>query len=194
MMDSNAIIGQVQSGAAPANWQVLRARRGFFVQGAIGGIVLAVFAAAAAVYLFATGTVVGYGLNDQTPNGVLTFWFIADMVVLAAIVVIGIVFCINRLVTLGSTESQLLVLMPQGFVMRLGSSAKATRRVSYQQIATMVPTVRRGNVSLVMQTRDGRKVTLPLDGRFGKPRPLAQQIQGMHAAYMAATVNARPGS
>lgn len=194
MIDSNAIIGQVQTGTAPANWQIYHARRGFFVQEAIGGVVITALAVAAAVFVLASGTVFGYGLNDQTPQGVLTFWFIVDMLVVAALFIIGIVFCVTRLVALGSAERQMLVLMPEGFLMRRGNSPKATLLIRYQNIATLVPTTRNGRLSLVMQTRAGRKAQIPLDSRFGKPKSLAQQIQGMHAAYVAATINARPGS
>ena len=188
MIDSNAVITQVRSGTAPASWQVIPARRAFFVQGAIWGVVVAVAAVAAAVYLLASGTVVGYGVNDQTSNGVLNFWFIVDMVVLALFLVGGVVFSITRLRSLGSAEDQALILMPEGFVMRLGPSANATRVVNYQNIAILTPTVRNGNVFLVMQAANGRKIQVQLDSRFGKPKPLAQQIQGMHAAYVTANV------
>ncbi|HEV2462049.1 MAG TPA: hypothetical protein VGS80_27155 [Ktedonobacterales bacterium] len=191
MIDSNSVMSQVRSGTAPTSWQVIPARRAFFVQGAIWGVVIAIAAVAAAAYLLLSGTVVGYGVNSQTSNNVLNFWFIVDMVVLALFLVGGIVFSITRLRSLGSADDQALVLMPDGFVMRLGPAANATRVVNYQNIATITPTVRNGNTFLVMQTTNGRRVQVQLDSRFGKPKPLAQQIQGMHAAY--ATANVRQG-
>jgi hypothetical protein len=194
MLDANTIINQVQSGTAPASWQALRGRRSFFVQGAIWGVVGAVLAVAAAAYLLTSGTVVGYGINDQTPDNVLGFWFIADMIVLALCVIGGIIFSIMRLVALGSVENQLLVLMPEGFLMRTGTSEKATRLILYQNIAKIVPRVRNGAVSLMLQTRSGGTAQVPLDSRFSKPKPLAQQIQGMHAAYVRAAINPRQGS
>lgn len=194
MFDPHAIISQAQSGMAPPNWEVLRARRGFFVQSAVSGGVLAVLAVAAAVFLWSSGTIVGYGINDQTPGNVAFFWFIVDMVVLAIVLVGGIVFAIRRMVALGSAEAQMLVLMSEGFVMRTGTSAKSTRTVRYQNVATLVPTVRNGSVNLVMQLANGRKAQVPLDSRFGKPKPLAKQIQGMHAAYVSAAIKAHQGS
>jgi hypothetical protein len=188
MIDSNTVIGQVRAGTAPPTWQVLPARQAFFVQGAIAGVVIAIAAVAAAAYLLLSGTVVGYGLNDQTSNNVLIFWFIVDMVVLVLFLVGGIVFSIIRLRSLGSADDQTLILMPEGLVMRLGPAANATRVVNYQSITTLTPTVRNGNVFLVMQAANGRKVQINLDSRFGKPKPLAQQIQGMHAAYVTANV------
>lgn len=193
MFDPNAIVSQAQAGMAPPNWQVLRARRGFFVQGAISGVVVAVLAVAAAAYVLSSGTVFGYGINDSTPDNVLSFWFIVDMVVLALFLIGGIIFAILRLAALGSAETHLLILMPEGFVLRTGSSAKATRTVLYQNVATLVPSVRNGSVTLVLGLTNGRKAQVPLDSRFGKPKPLAQQIQGMHAAYVSAAVNARRG-
>ena len=188
MIDSNTVIGQVRAGTAPPTWQVLHARQAFFVQGAIAGIVIAIAAVAAAAYLLLSGTVVGYGLNSQTSDNVLNFWFIVDMVVLVLFLVGGIVFSVTRLRSLGSADDQALILMPEGFVMRLGPAANATRVVNYQGIATLTPTVRNGNVFLVMQAANGRRVQIELDSRFGKPKPLAQQIQGMHAAYVTANV------
>lgn len=193
MFDPNAILGQVQTGMAPSNWHVLRARRAYFVQSAVSGFVIAVLAIAATVYILSSGTVFGYGLNDQTPENVAFFWFIVDMVVLAAFLIGGIIFAILRLVAMRSAENQVLVLMPEGFVMRTGTSAKATRTVLYQNVATMVPTTHNGSVSLVMRLANGRKAQVGLDSRFEKPKALAQQIQGMHAAYASAAANARRG-
>src|SRR5260370_41146673 len=90
MLDSTTILTQVRSGIAPSTWQVYRPSRSFFVQGAIGGVVLLIAAIAAAAYLLLSGTVVGYGANDFSSEGVLTFWFIADLVVLLAFAIGGI--------------------------------------------------------------------------------------------------------
>jgi len=78
MIDADAVVQQVKAGAAPADWQVMRAKSSFFVWSAIGGIVLTLLAVVAARYLFLTGTIVGIGVNDQTPDNVAFFWFIVD--------------------------------------------------------------------------------------------------------------------
>ena len=191
MIDSNAVINQVQSGTAPTSWQVFRARRGYFVQSAILRVVAAILAVAVAVYLFMSGTVFGYGINDQTSDNVLTFWLIVDMLVLASVLIYSIVTTFTHLISLGSVEGQMLVLMPEGFVMRQGTSAKSTRLVLFENVATLVPTVSSGSVSLVMRTRNRRKLRIPLDGRFGKAKQVAQHIQGMHAAYAHTAANVR---
>src|SRR5258708_37477546 len=97
MLDSTTILSQVGSGTAPSTGQVYRPSRSFFLQGAIGGMVLLIAAVAAAAYLLLSGTVVGYGVNDFSPDGVLTFWFAADLVVLLAFAIGGIVLLVVRL-------------------------------------------------------------------------------------------------
>ncbi len=108
MLDSTTILSQVRSGTAPSTWQVYRPSRSFFLQGAIGGMILLIAAVAAAAYLLLSGTVVGYGVNDFSPDGVLTFWFIADLVVLLAFAIGGIVLMVGRLRSLGADDLQWL--------------------------------------------------------------------------------------
>ena len=68
MMDAETVIQQAKAGTAPADWQTLPAKSSFFVWSAIGGIVFTFFAVLAAGYLFLTGSFVGIGVNDQTPD------------------------------------------------------------------------------------------------------------------------------
>src|SRR5260221_8250466 len=114
MLDSTTILSQVRSGIAPSTWQVYRPSRSFFVQGAIGGVVLLIAAIAAAAYLLLSGTVVGYGVNDFSSEGVLTFWFIADLVVLLAFAIGGIVLAVGRPPALCRLEGPLRELKPGG--------------------------------------------------------------------------------
>src|SRR5258708_34609310 len=97
MLDSTTILSQVRSGTAPSTWQVYRPSRSFFLQGAIGGVVLLIAAVAGVAYLLLSGTDVGYGVNDFSPDVVLTFWFAADLVVLLAFDICGIRLTIRSL-------------------------------------------------------------------------------------------------
>src|SRR5258708_35383324 len=114
MLDSTTILSQVRSGTAPSTWQVYRPSRSFFLQGAIGGMILLIAAVAAAAYLLLSGTVVGYGVNDFSPDGVLTCWFIADLVVLLAFAIGGIVLMVGRLPSLGRLDDPRPALVPDG--------------------------------------------------------------------------------
>src|SRR6476620_8761298 len=115
MIDAEAVVQRIKAGAAPADWQVMRAKSSFFVWSAIGGIIFTFLAVVAAGYLFLTGTIVGIGVNDQTPDNVALFCFIVVMVVIVAVAIGGIVFAILRSRDLGSGNEQMLVLMPSGF-------------------------------------------------------------------------------
>jgi hypothetical protein len=185
MIDSSAVLQQASTGMAPPTWEVLRARRSFFISSAIGGVFITVAAIGVAIYLILSGTIIGIGVNDQTPNNVAFFWFIVDMVALAAFGIGGVVFAIVRLRGLGSLTEQMLILMPEGFVMRRGSAAKDTTTVNYQRVATVTPSVQSGTVYLVMQLAgSGQRTKVELDSRFGPPKKLAEQIAGMHAHYV----------
>ena len=185
MIDAEAIVQQVRAGAAPADWQVMRAKPSFFVWSAIGGIIFTFLAVVAAGYLLLTGTIVGIGVNDQTPDNVAFFWFIVDMVVLVAVAIGGIVFAILRARDLGSVNEQVLVLMPDGFVKRTGVGPKGTFSATYANIATLRSVVRNSSQYLDAVTRDGRHASVEMDGRFGNAKKLARQIAGQHAHYVA---------
>jgi hypothetical protein len=185
MMDAEAVVQQVKGGAAPADWQVLPAKSSFFVWSAVGGIVITFLAVVAAGYLFLTGTIVGIGVNDQTPDNVAFVWFIVDMVVLAAAAIGGIVFAILRARDLGSVSEQMLILTPDGYVKRVGAGPKGTFSATYANIARLTPAVRNGAQYLDVVTRDGKHTSVALDGRFGNAKKLARQIAGQHAHYVA---------
>lgn len=194
MVNANAVVEQVRMGTAPADWQVLRANRSFFVQQAILGALLTIAAIAAAIYLLMSGTVVGYGLNDQTPDNVLTVWLIIDMVVLLALVITGIVLAIRHLSQMGPAAEQMLVLTPEGFVRRLGAGDKQTSTFDYSAISGMKTSVQSGTVYLLIQRRaDGKVLKVKMDGRFGKPKQVAQEITGAFASSAAARARAPQG-
>jgi hypothetical protein len=184
MLDSTTILSQVRSGTAPSTWQVYRPSRSFFLQGAIGGVVLLIAAVAAAAYLLLSGTVVGYGVNDFSPDGVLTFWFAADLVVLLAFAIGGIVLVVGRLRSLGSIDDQVLVLMPEGYLTRTGPSEKQTTLVDFQLIAPVQLTISNGSVYLLSrQQTTGKTLKLEMDSRFGKPKVVAQQILALYGQF-----------
>lgn len=190
MIDAGMVLRMVRSGQVPPQWQVVRAKRGFFLMQSFLGVLLVILGVGGAVALLASGTVIGYGLSDTSPDGVVTFWFVVDMLVLAACVIGGIVLAIQQLLRLGTVDEQVLVLMPDGFVMRRGSAPKDTLAYSYDSIRAVDRVVRNGTNYLVMQPVQGRAVRLTLDGRFGPPKRIAQQIQAMAVDYRAARARA----
>lgn len=192
MIDWNRVIEHVRMGTAPASWHVVRAKISFFVWSAIGGVVLAIAAAAGEAYLLASNTVVGYGLTDSTPDGILNVWHAVDLAAAIVFAIAGIVFAILRVREMGKLDEQMFVLLPEGFVLRRGDGPKGTQAYNYPNIRTISRQVRNGTVYLIMQAGDGRNMRIQIDGRFGKPKAIAQQIQNAHAQYTTAMVRSRP--
>lgn len=187
MIDANAVVAQIKSGSAPASWQVVPARGSFFLWGTLGGIVTAIAAVAAELYLRASNSVYGIAIPPDASEGVLNFWALADLIVVAVFAAGGVAFAINRARAIGTTSEQMLVLLPEGFVKRTGTSEKDTLAVSYADLTSATPTVRNGSHYLSVQTKAGKRVSIEIDGRFGNAKTLVRQIAGQHAHYVTAS-------
>lgn len=185
MIDTQTAIQRVKTGTAPASWQVSRASRSFFLWSVLGGVALMTGAVAAAIYLYLSGTIVGIGVNDETPDGLALLWFIVDMLILAALTITGIVFAIRRAIAIGTASEQMLILMPEGFVKRTGTAARDTLAVNYATIAAVTASADNGPQVLVMDTSAGQRLKVEIDGRFSHAKALKQQIAGQHAHYLA---------
>lgn len=192
LINADAVVQQVRAGAPPT-WRVLRAKQSYFIGGALGFLLLPLLAVVAAIYLVFSGTIVGIGIRNVTNEGVLTFWFIADMVVLAAVAVLGIVGAISRALAMGSIDTQVLVLMPEGFVQRTGTKPGQTITVTYANTAVMTRTIENSTLYLVVLTSDNRTRKLVVSNRFGAPKKLIEQIQAAHAAFAKAQPAAGQG-
>jgi hypothetical protein len=183
-MDGQAVIQQVRAGTVPASWQVYHARRSYFMQSAILSLAGAVVAVAAAIWLITSGTVIGIGVTDTTPPNIATFWLIVDMIVAGICFLGALGFAFARLRGLGSVDEQMLVLQPDGFVMVRGRRPRDTTVARFANVASLTPSVNNGTTSLVLVAgRSGKKLTIELDARFGPPKQIATDIQGMYAQY-----------
>lgn len=192
MIEPNGVLHQARAGMAPPYWQVLRAKPGYFLLGAFGYAVLAFASIAAAVYIVLSGTVFGYGINDGTPDGVLNFWFIVDLVFLALVLIAGIVLAVGRLLRLRGVGEQMLVILPEGVVIRRGFGPTDLWSFNFPNIRQVTWNIRKGQVYLTfLSAKDTRVVHYTLDGRYGNPKKVAQQIQNAHAQYVGATMRTR---
>src|SRR5262249_14340130 len=86
---------------------------------------------------------------------------------------------------LGSVNEQVLILTPDGFVKRVGAGPKGTFTATYANIARLTPAVRNSTQYLDAVTRDGKRTSVELDGRFGNAKQLTREIAGQHAHYVA---------
>lgn len=192
MIDWNRVIEHVRAGTAPAAWQVVRAKKSYFIWVAIGALVVAIGAIAGEAYLLSSNTIVGYALPaDPTPQ-VYNLWHTLDLVAAIAIALACIVAAVRGIQQTGTLNEQMLILLPEGFVMRRGTKPKDTQAFNYPTIRTIKRQVRNSTTTLVLEMADGRAARVVLDGRFGKVKAIAQQIQNAHAQYVAALARPRP--
>jgi hypothetical protein len=163
---------------------VVQAKQSHFMGMLFGGIALVLIGLAAAGFLVLNPDfVVGYrGVVDA--SGLYMFWRLVDFALCGAIAAGGGVMirgAVNGMVTL---DHQLLVLLPEGFVMQKGSSSKTMAAVAYASVNTPRVIVRNGTVYLVASRTDGRgAVNMELDGRFGPPKQIAKRIIEAHSMY-----------
>jgi len=191
MIDGNAIVAQTRQGSVQPTWQVLRGQSSYFYrQAGLGAVVLAL-GAAGIVYLLANpDTIYGYGLSDNVSisSGEFSFWRSADFVVVGLFALLGIATLIWRLAQSTNASQQLLVLMPEGFVM----STNKTQTYAFANLRSISVTVRNGTYYLNLLPASGASsVRLQIDGRFGNPKQVTQQIVAARDRFAAAKVGAQ---
>jgi hypothetical protein len=178
MMNGEAIAAQVQQGAFPAHWQVWHARASHFIRLAILSAIILIGAAIGIMYLlnnpnqaFTIGAVGSPDTGSLDPSA-FSNWRVADFVILGFF----LLFCAGYLVFLLAqsvqAKEQVLVLFPEGFVLKTGQ----TRAFAFANIRSISASSYRGVVNLRIVASDGRKFSVRIDGRFGKAKPLAQRI------------------
>jgi hypothetical protein len=127
-LDAHTVVAAARQDAPPANWQVWRARRGFFVRQAILGATFVVLGAAGVVYLLANPTtafVLGTYGSDQGGTldpGTFQLVRVGDFVVVVALGVLGAYTLIRRAYEATAAAKQVLVLLPEGLVVGAGGS------------------------------------------------------------------------
>jgi len=193
MLDANAIMMQLGAGTAPPTWRVLRARAGFFIGGAAVFGVLGLATLGFIAYLIIGGHIFYYGVAPTDANGEL-IWQIIDVVVALALAAIFFGVSIMRLVGLGSASQQMLVLMPEGFVVVTPKGAQSFPFANINGITGAA--TRDGSVMLTMRRADnGKQMRFSVDARYGAPKTIAGSImaaQGQYATAMAQAGQMRP--
>lgn len=187
MLDPNQIIQQVQQHTNPTNWAVLPAKQSHFLQSLFGGIFLAVIGLAAAGYLVLNPDfVVGLGAL-VTMSSLFTFWRIVDFVFCAVAVAAAGVIMRDSISGMATHDQQMLVLTPEGFVMRKGTTSKLTSAVAYANVGVPSVVVQSGTTYLMMSRANGQgPLRLEVDGRFGPPKQIAKRIIDAHQLYAQA--------
>jgi hypothetical protein len=190
MVDPNAIVMQVNSGNVPPQWRVLRAKTGYFVRNGILYSVLGVAALIGLVVFFFSDTIFYYGPAPDPGSTGATVWFIIDLVVIIALAAVFLITGIRNLVGVGSAQQQMLVLMPEGFLV---TTAKGVQSYPFGNINGMTAATQRGgDVVLTMRRADnGQQLKYTFDGRFGAPKTIAGSILSAQGQYATAMAQAR---
>ncbi|GAC1451854.1 MAG: hypothetical protein PVSMB4_11990 [Ktedonobacterales bacterium] len=189
MIDGQAIVQQALQGYAPPGWQILRARQSHFLGTIISGIALTLLVLGLIGYLIVDpGFVIGLR-GAVNVDSLHQFWRIVDFIAGGVFAAAFIALTVKGVRDLGTIDNQVLVMMPEGFVMQKGPATKAPLTVAYESTAGARLQIDRGTVYLLLAraNRQGA-LKIEIDGRFGKPKPIAQQIIQAQTAYAAAHV------
>lgn len=189
MLDPNQVLQQVQQRTNPPDWQVLPAKQSHFIQSLFGGIALILIGLAAAGYLLLNPDfVIGLrGLVDL--DSMQTVWRIVDFVLCAAIVASGGVLIRGAVAGMATQDQQMLVLMPDGFVMQKGNTSKTMSAIAYANVRSPQVVVKSGTTYLMMARANGQgALRLEVDGRFGPPKQIAKRIVEAHQLYARSRV------
>jgi hypothetical protein len=192
-MNADNIVTMVQHGQNPPSWQVYRARSAYFRDQILLGVFILAIVAAGAIYLLANPLIAfvpGYDTGSETldPGSFMTARTI-DFVVIGLLLVVGLVYAVNAVRNLSRVQDQVLVLMPDGFL--LGTNTPVVYPFATMQALTARSY--RGTITLTITKSATRSIQrVRLDGRFGNARQLAGQIMSLRNAYLRAQVGAQP--
>lgn len=187
MVNGEAIVAQVRQGAWPQHWQVFRARTSYFLRQVFFMALLLVIAVVGIVYLLGhpneVFTIDYVGSSDGTIDpGAFSIWRVVDFALLALFLVGFAAYAVLMLVQLTGASEQVLVLFPEGFVVKNGP----TRAFAFAQIRTISATRYRGVLNIRVVAVDGRSFRVRLDGRFGSTKQLGQRILTARSQFAAA--------
>jgi hypothetical protein len=187
MIDGNAVVAQARQGNVPPSWQVLRAKASFFYQQAgVGGLLLVV-GAGGFLYLMSNPNMAiepGVGSGTDTASGI-GLWRNIDFAILAVFALVGIYVLVKSLADSANASQQLLVLMPEGFVI----STNKMQTYEYSTIRNIAITLNRGTASIKLTPVSGASaIRVQLDGRFGTTKQIAQNILTARQRFAAAPV------
>ncbi|HEV8190016.1 MAG TPA: hypothetical protein VGP82_00800 [Ktedonobacterales bacterium] len=194
MINGEAIVAQVQHGTWPQNWQVLRAKPSHFIRLAI--FVAIFFVAAAGGLIFLLGhpsDALTLGAAGSSDGGALdpaafSLWRTVDFTMLGLVLAGLTVALVRTLVQAAQAHEQLLVLLPEGFVLKTGRA----QAFDFGSMQTLSAVSTNGVVALRMVALDGQQSTVQLDTRFGSSTQLAKRILTARNQFVAARGSATP--
>ncbi len=186
MINTETVLMQVQSQQIPPTWRVYRGKKTFFMREAAIYSFLFLLVMALVVYLYSDPFLaITYGpfLSNTADTQTFLMTRTIDFVVLGLfmLVFIGAVFW--SLLQISKAQGQMLLLMPDGFVI----VERKTATYPYATIRSIkILKSRTGARSLVLSIGNaGKSRRVRLDGRFGNSKQLAETIYTLWKQYTA---------
>jgi hypothetical protein len=194
-MNAETIAIMARQGQNPPAWQVYRARPAFFRNQILLGVLILALGAVGAIYLLANPLIAfvpGFGSGSQSLDpGPFMIARTVDFVVIALLLLIGVVSGVNAVRNLTQAHDQVLVLMPEGFVL----CTKSATAYPYATMRGLNAASYRGTITLtIADAATQQRQRVRLDGRFGNARQLAGRIMAQRTDYLAARARAQPPS
>lgn len=175
------IVAQIQAGQTPPGSTVFRARTGFFVRYIILGIVLVAIGVALAIALQndPNRVFVLTSIGDTGPATLdpATFdrWRVADMVGVAVFALVGLFTAVRYSLDLARRSQSFLAILPDAVVVHRGT----TKVYPFATVQRIKAAASRTQATLNFTMQPGANSSpsrLVIDGRFGTPATIANQI------------------
>lgn len=185
MLSKEEILMYVQQGQAQPDWQVLRPSKSYLTKQVLGYAIAAIIFVGIGVYFMGQDSlVIVPKFSGDLDPGAFQTWRIIDIIVLILAILGFAGAAINYMLELNTAQNQMLVLMPEGFLLKKRSTEQF---VAYANVSSLSPRIGSGGEA-TLNIKFAASTTLhqvKLDGRYGKPKELAPQIVAAQRQYAA---------
>lgn len=171
------------AGANGLGWLVLHPKTSYLVRQAIFYAALAVVFIGFGAYVVSQSSF-AFGPIGIVELGDIQTWHYIDEAILAIVIVLSVWMMFKNLLDINTVQHQVLVLMPEGFLLKTRGTEQC---VSYAGVASIAGRASRyGNVTLNVKPVGSTIIyKVQLDGRYGNAGALASQIVGAQRQYAA---------
>ncbi len=186
MINGVEVLAQALAGYNPGPWRIYRAQKNHFVTETLVGIFLTALFLGGVVWILSQNQFVitpGYGSGGTLDEGTFNTWRAIDIIAGIAFAIAMAYYTFKTANNIGKADTMALVLMPEGLVMGKGKPDPTV--VSYGALKGLKATIYRGgtiNLS-IKDAQTGKNSLVRIDGRYGRVRPLANQIVADYNNY-----------
>jgi hypothetical protein len=183
MLSKEQIFSYIQQGQPQSNWLILRPKTSYLIKQAIIYAILAVVVMLLGAYFLSQNSYVFTPYYSGTLDaGAFQTWRFIDEAALAIFLLLFVFAALKNLLDLNTIQKQLLVLMPEGFLLK---KRNTEQYVAYAGVTTLSARASRyGDVTLQIKAVGSDAIyKVHLDNRYGNARMLASQIVSAQRQY-----------